>query len=391
MNNLGIFSGGFPQGPIRPGLFMFRARPIVRAIQLANSQRRGGVVNTNNIGSTPLRLTVSGTSTQITTAADGTVIITGMTLTWPINSNARATFDANYRVVGDLIDITAEAAADTNALAAELAALPGGVLHGAVFGNGETLLPGVYDVVTAADIQGILTLDGGGDPNSLFVVRVNGALTSVAASQVILTNGANAANIFWSSQGATALGANSIFEGTALADGAASIGDGGIGIGGSINGRLLSTLGAVNTDTNIVTQPGATTTSITLGVLELFALFTAGGAVANTGTSEIHGNIGTDVGAISGYGSPTIVDGNVYIPGSLAAGPVSANFGIYVNGVLVPSTLITVSSPTSIPVSTMTTSATVPLLIGDVVTAKSTVTEGTLRVTNRTLTLLQVP
>lgn len=385
---IGIYSAGFPQGPLRPGINLRRRIPVVQAIQIAGNNRRGGLINTNSmIGTAPLFLSVSGTTPQVTTAADGTVVVTGMTLTWPITSNALATFTADYSIVGDLIDITAAGAAATTALAAQLAGLPGGVPHGAVFGNGETLLPGVYDVVTPAAIQGILTLDGGGDPNARFVIRVAGALTSVAASQVVLTNGATANNVFWVSLGATALGANTTFAGTALAVvGAASIGNGSV-----VNGRLLSTTGAVNTDTSVVTEPGATTTAVTLGVLESFALFTASGAVANTGASVINGDIGTNLGLITGYGLPTIVNGNVYIPGSLAAGPVSANFGIYVNGVLVPASLVNVSSPTTIPVDQVTTSATIALVPGDIVTARSTVLLGTMTVTNRTLSLLQVP
>ena len=387
MNNLGIFSGGFPQGPMRPGILL--RRQVVQAIQLAGRRRFGGVINTGTIPAPtpPLFLTVSGTTPQTTTSADGTVIVTGMTLTWPINSNALATFDADYSIVGPTINITAAGAAATTALAAQIAALPGGVLHGAVLGNGETLAPGVYDIVTPASIQGILTLNGGGDPDALFVIRVAGALTSVAASQIVLTNGATANNVFFVSQGATALGANTIFKGTALAvGGAATIGNGGI-----VDGRLLSTIGAVNTDTSIVTQPGATTTPVVLGVLETFALFTANGAVANTGASIITGNIGTNVGAITGYGAPTIVNGIIYPPGATAAGPVSADFGIYVNGVLVPASLVTVSGPTTIPSGHVTTTATVPLVIGDIVTARSTVALGTMTVTNRTLSLLQVP
>lgn len=391
MNNLGIFSGGFPQGPFRPGQFGLPNRGLVRAVQLAGRRRRRGVVNIGSMGGTPtpppLFLTVSGTTPQTTTSADGLVPVTGMTLTWPIASNALATFDADYSIVGPQINITAAAAAANTALAAQIAALPPGTAHGAVLGNGETLVPGVYDIVTPAAIQGILTLSGVGNPNALFVFRVAGALTSVAASQVVLTNGATANNVFFVSQGATALGANTIFNGTALAvGGAASIGNGGI-----INGRLLSTLGAVNTDTNIVTNPGATTTPIVLGVLETFGLFTNNGAVANTGASIINGDIGTNVGLITGYGLPTVVNGNIYPPGSLAAGPVSATFGIYVNGVLVPSSLVSVTGPTTIPAGHVTTTATIPLAIGDIVTARSQVITGTMTVTNRTLSLLQVP
>jgi hypothetical protein len=308
-------------------------------------------------------------------------------LTWPINSNATATFDADYSIVGPSINITAAGATATAALAVQLAGLAATGVLGAVLGNGQVVTPGVYDIITPAAIQGILTLNGGGNPNALFVIRVAGALTSVAASQVQLINGAQAKNVFFISQGATALGANTIFRGNALAvGGAATIGNASV-----VNGRLLSTVGAVNTDTSVVTNPGATTTAVVLGVLETFALFTANGAVANTGTSTITGNIGTNVGIISGYGLPTVVNGNIYTPGSLAPGPVSASFGIYKNGVIIPGTLRTITGPTTITTAHVTSTGPVALVIGDIVTARSTVVTGTMTVTNRTLTLQQVP
>jgi hypothetical protein len=219
------------------------------------------------------------------------------------------------------------------------------------------------------------------------VIRVAGALTSVAASQVVLTNGAQAKNVFWVSQGATALGANTIFRGTALAVGGAAT----IGAASVVGGRLLSTLGAVNTDTSVVTQPGATTTAVLLGVLEPFALFTANGAVANTGTSTINGNIGTNVGSITGYGAPTVVNGTIYPPGSLAPGPTSVSFAIYKNAVIIPGTLVTITAPSTIVNRTVTISAPVTLAIGDVVDVGATAILGTLTVNTRTLTLQQVP
>jgi hypothetical protein len=386
MNILGIFSANFSQGPLRPGILL--RRPSVQAVQIATNNRRRGIVNTNNMGGTPpVRLSVTSTTPQIIPQGTAVVPLTGMTLTSPIDADFLATFTANFGVVAPDIDITAAGATATTTLAAQLAALPGGVPHGAVFGNGETLAPGVYDVVTPAAIQGILTLNGGGNPDALFVIRVAGALTSVAASQVVLTNGAQAKNVFWVSQGATALGANTIFRGTALAVGGAAT----LGNASTMIGRLLSTLGAVNTDTNVVTNPGATTTAVVLGVLQPFTLFTANGAVANTGPSVINGNIGTNVGLITGYGAPTVVNGTIYPPGSLAPGPTSASFAIYKNGVIVPSTLVTITGPSTIVNGTVNTSATIPLVIGDVITAQAVAILGTLTVNTRTLTLQQVP
>lgn len=384
---IGIYSANFPQGPLRPGINLRKRVPTVRVIQQAG-RRRGGVnvIGASTSTPTPLFLTTTTSVPQVINTGTSSVFLTSMTLTAPTTSTYLARFNAVYSIEGPLIDITAAGAAANTALAVQLAALPGGVVHGAVFGNGETLAPGVYDVATPAAIQGVLTLDGGGDPNALFVIRVAGALTSVAASQVVLTNGATANNVFWVSQGATALGANTVFRGTALAvGGAASIGNASV-----VTGRLLSTLGAVNTDTSVVNQPGATTTSVVLGVLAPFALFTSNGAVANTGASVINGDIGTNVGIISGFGGPTVVNGSIYAPGSLVPGPTSANFGIYNNGVLIVPSLVTVSSPTSITSATIHTSTSIALLLGDVVTARATAIQGTLTVFTRTLSLQEV-
>lgn len=383
---IGIYSAGFPQGPMRPGITRIPRRPIVQNVQFAGRNEGVALVSSGVISPPLLFLTTTTSVPQVISTGTSSVFLTEMTLTSPITANFQSVFTATYSIVSPDIDITAAGAAATTALAAQVAGLPPTGALGAVLGNGQIIIPGIYDIVTPAAIQGILTLNGLGDPNALFVIRVAGALTSVAASQVILTNGANAKNVFWVSQGAAALGANTTFAGTALAvGGAASIGNSSV-----VNGRLLSTLGAVNTDTSSVTNPGATTTPIVLGALQTFTLFTANGAVANTGASIITGDIGTNVGIISGYGLPTVVNGNIYTPGSLVGGPVSANFGIYKNAALIPASLVTVSSPVSINSATVTTSAAVSLIPGDVVTARATAILGTLTVFTRTLSLQQV-
>jgi len=48
-----------------------------------------------------------------------------------------------------------------------------------------------------------------------------------------------------------------------------------------------------------------------LGTTIDFALFTSVGALGNTGTSDIYGNIGSHVGAITGFDPPTVVIGNI--------------------------------------------------------------------------------
>ena len=70
-----------------------------------------------------------------------------------------------------------------------------------------------------------MTLDGGGDPNAVFVFQVNGALAMAAGSHVVLTNGARASRVFWQVNGAGAIGANADFAGTLMALDAVAVGD----------------------------------------------------------------------------------------------------------------------------------------------------------------------
>jgi hypothetical protein len=57
--------------------------------------------------------------------------------------------------------------------------------------------------------------------------------------------------------------------------------------------------------------------SVAFGAASQFALFTANGEVGNTGISSVIGDIGTHVGAITGFESPSVVYGAVQYPGDL--------------------------------------------------------------------------
>ena len=135
---------------------------------------------------------------------------------------------------------TSQAVSDlTNAYNELNAITPTITNHTPAFGT-ETIVPGVYGIGGAGSIAGNLSLDGQGNPNAIFVFKIGGALTAGAASNVTLTNGAKASNVFWLVNGAVSMGASSTMRGTIIANGALSMGDGGI-----LYGRLLSTAGAI--------------------------------------------------------------------------------------------------------------------------------------------------
>lgn len=92
-------------------------------------------------------------------------------------------------------------------------------------------------------LNGTLTLSGDG----IFIIKLNSALTTGANSNIVLTNGATANNVFFQITGAANLGAASSFQGTIVALGAIVL-----GAQASVTGRLLSTTGAITLDNNVV-------------------------------------------------------------------------------------------------------------------------------------------
>jgi len=86
---------------------------------------------------------------------------------------------------------------------------------------GRTLLPGVYNSTSAILISGptALTLDGNGDPNSVFIFQAasDGDLTVDPTSSVIYTNGAQPCNVFWKVHSAFLKNTGNTFVGTILA------------------------------------------------------------------------------------------------------------------------------------------------------------------------------
>jgi hypothetical protein len=89
---------------------------------------------------------------------------------------------------------------------------------GDVTGNlGGTKGPGVYDSSSAILINSALTLDGGGDPNAVFIFRAVSDLTVEVGGSVAYTNGAQPCNVFWKVDSAWLKNSGSTFVGTILA------------------------------------------------------------------------------------------------------------------------------------------------------------------------------
>jgi hypothetical protein len=211
-------------------------------------------------------------------------------------------------------------------------------IHGVILGGGETLIPGVYDIAGATSTVGTINFDGQGNPDALFVIRVGAAFATGPSTNMVLLNGAKASNIFWVIQGAAAMAASTILKGTVITYAGAVA----MAAGGDLEGRLFAITGAVAFGPGTAIIPSGNSV-IDLGVLSSFIFFSGTGAISNVDTSVITGDVGTNLGAISGFGSPNIFNGSIFYPGVtiITSTPNNTNalvtFGIYQNGVLIPS------------------------------------------------------
>jgi hypothetical protein len=124
--------------------------------------------------------------------------------------------------------------------------------------GGRTLTPGVYNSASTMGLTGTLTLDGQSDPNAVFVFQVGSALTTASASNIVLTNGAQACNVYWQVSTSATIGTNSTFVGTVMALTSITATTGAV-----INGRVLARNGAVTLDTNSINVPTCTAVVIT--------------------------------------------------------------------------------------------------------------------------------
>jgi gliding motility-associated-like protein len=179
--------------------------------------------------------------------------------------------------------------------------------------GGQTLGPAVYDVPAASAMNGTLVLDGQNNPNACFVFWLHGAFQTGSGATIRLINGAQACNVFWRIDGATDLATLTTFKGTVICDGAIHIAS-----GANIEGRMLSVLGMVEiTSAKIAMPQGCGSPTLygplapALNSLECYALFSANGAVTNTGVTHIVGDVGAENGPLTGF-NPLFITGALH-------------------------------------------------------------------------------
>lgn len=115
--------------------------------------------------------------------------------------------------------------------------------------GGTTKTAGIYKSTAGTfGITGTLTLDAEGDVDAVFIFKTASTLITANDSIIVLTNGAQACNVFWQVGSSATLGKNSTFKGTILALTSATL-----TTGADVEGRVLARNGAVTLDTNTVT------------------------------------------------------------------------------------------------------------------------------------------
>lgn len=327
---------------------------------------------------------------SVNTNINSATVVSGMTCT-PTTGTYAVNFNGQYNInPGSVSSFITTAGAKSDLLVAynQLNDLPTGFTHAPGFGLGETLISGVYYCAGPATLSGTITLDAQNDPNAVFVIKLGAGFDVVANTKVLLANGAEAWNVFWLSEGAISIGASSNLKGTFFShSGAVAMATGCV-----LDGRMLTQSGAVNMISSVITIP-LNTSTINLGVLSTFALFTTAGAVGNIGESKITGHVGTNEGAISGFtGAGTILDGIEFIP-STAPYPLDssifATFSVFQNGVLVANssrTVITKVNKTDV----ITIQAIATVTAGQAIDIRWKTNLGILSMANRGLTLIKL-
>jgi len=204
-------------------------------------------------------------------------------------------------------------------------------------GNGDTLVAGIYSISAASTLNLKLYLNAKGNPNAVFIFQIAGPLSANANSKVILIKGAVACNVFWKVEGLVSMASGTSMKGTIIANNAAI----NMNSGDTLEGRALSTAGAVTVDGVLAYTPiGCGSPALTgpvapnLATTACYAIFSANGAVTNSGVTYLTGDVGTNVGLTSGYNALDVTGTIHPIPdGSTAACATDlGNVYTYLNG-----------------------------------------------------------
>ena len=192
-------------------------------------------------------------------SSDGPVTNAGITyVTGDVGSNNGLTTGFNpLFVTGAIHPIpdgsTAQAASDLLNIYSTLNAMPYDIelMRPDIFGHNLVLTPHTYIMNAAASLTDTLYLNAKGVVDAVFIIKIYGALSTSNYSKVILSNGTQSKNVFWLVSGAVSITDFSEFVGTIV------VSNGAIDLttGVNLDGRVLTTVGAVNTSAITAIMP----------------------------------------------------------------------------------------------------------------------------------------
>jgi len=183
-----------------------------------------------------------------------------------------------------------------------------------LLGDGQILNAGVYSISSPTVLDLGLTLDAQGDPNAVFIFQIQGAFSANALSKVYLANGALACNVFWKIEGLVSLATGVSMKGTIVANNAGI----NLGTGDTLEGRALSTTGAITIDGVLAYTPigcgsplltGPTAPSLLSTAC--YEIFSSIGPVTNAGVTHVIGDVGSNNGLTTGF-NPLFVVGTIH-------------------------------------------------------------------------------
>jgi len=115
--------------------------------------------------------------------------------------------------------------------------------------GGTTITPGIYSTSSSLTITGIVTLDGGGDPDAIFVFQIPTTFLPTSSAIVSLINNAQPCNVYWVTGSSATLATGAVVVGNIIAEISVTCDTGAI-----LTGKVFALTGSVTLDTNVITH-----------------------------------------------------------------------------------------------------------------------------------------
>src|SRR6185369_10192428 len=107
---------------------------------------------------------------------------------------------------------------------------------------------------TSAQLNAILTLNDGGNPNAIFIFQIGTTLTTASSSQVIMSSGGRGTNVYWQVGSSATIGTSTTFRGHIIANTSVTL-----TTSASTTGRVFALNGAATIDSTTVNALPLTT------------------------------------------------------------------------------------------------------------------------------------